>query len=117
VVTGDMAGNAADGRAFKAALGVGVDRQCDCKRQSGAAQKSLHWQNSIAAVSIRGDGIRSRRLTPAKYPAAIVGLVPRTRSSHKFAGRSDANFGFKSGTTRIELLVSLSIPKFVRACR
>ena len=42
-------------------------------------------------------------------------LVPRTRSSHKFAGRSDANFGFKSGTTRIDLLVSLSIPKFVRA--
>ena len=44
-------------------------------------------------------------------------LVPRTRSSHKFAERSDANFGFRSGTTRIELLVSLSIPKFVRACR
>ena len=40
-------------------------------------------------------------------------LVPRTRSSHKFAERSDANFGFRSGTTRIELLVSLSIPKFV----
>src|ERR1700736_4436452 len=44
-------------------------------------------------------------------------LVPRTRSSHKFAERSDANFGFRSGTTRIELLVSLSIPKLVRACR
>src|SRR5436309_621218 len=43
-------------------------------------------------------------------------LVPRTRSSHKFAERSDANFGFRSGPTRIELLVSLSIPKFVRAC-
>ena len=28
-------------------------------------------------------------------------LVPRTRSSHKFAERSDANFGFRSGTTRI----------------
>src|SRR5205807_8830883 len=44
-------------------------------------------------------------------------LVPRTRSSYKFVARSDANFGFRSGTTRIELLVSLSIPKFVRARR
>jgi hypothetical protein len=38
-----------------------------------------------------------------------IGLVPRTRSSHKFAEHSDANFGFKSGTTGIALLVSLSI--------
>src|SRR5213078_2653073 len=30
-------------------------------------------------------------------------LVPRTRSSHKFAECSDANFGFTSGTTRIEV--------------
>ena len=36
-----------------------------------------------------------------------IGLVPR--SSHKFAERSGANFGFKSGTTEITLLVSLSI--------
>jgi hypothetical protein len=41
-------------------------------------------------------------------------LVLRTRSSHKVAERSDANVGFRSGTTRI---VSLSIPKFVRARR
>jgi hypothetical protein len=41
-------------------------------------------------------------------------LVPRTRSSHKLAEGSDADFGFKSGTTGIKLLVSLSIPKFVR---
>jgi uncharacterized protein YkwD len=40
-------------------------------------------------------------------------VVPRTRSSHDLAERSDANFGFKSGTTGIVLLVSLSIPKFV----
>ena len=33
-------------------------------------------------------------------------LVPRTRSSHNFAKSSDANFGFKSGTTGMELLVS-----------
>jgi hypothetical protein len=30
-------------------------------------------------------------------------LVPQIRSSHKFAERSDANFGFRSGTTRIEV--------------
>jgi hypothetical protein len=40
-------------------------------------------------------------------------LVPRTRSSHEFAEHADADFGFKSGTKRIDLLVSLSIPKFV----
>jgi hypothetical protein len=38
-----------------------------------------------------------------------IGLGPQTRSSHKFAGHSDANFGFKSGTTGIALLVCLSI--------
>ena len=38
VVTGDMTGNAADGCAFKAALGIGRSAyQSDCKRQSGAA--------------------------------------------------------------------------------
>jgi len=37
--------------------------------------------------------------------------------SHKLAESSDANFGFKSGTTGMELLVSLSIPKFVRVSR
>src|ERR1700681_1355807 len=39
-------------------------------------------------------------------------LVPRTRSSHDFSARTVANFGFKSGTRIIELLVSFSIPKF-----
>src|SRR5262249_51151135 len=33
--------------------------------------------------------------------------VPRTRSSHNFAAGTDANFGFKSGTRIIALLVSL----------
>src|SRR5205807_1266532 len=34
-------------------------------------------------------------------------LVPRTRSSHHFSAGTVANFGFKSGTRIIELLVSL----------
>jgi hypothetical protein len=44
-------------------------------------------------------------------------LVPRTRSSHDFAAGAFANFGFKSGTRIIELLVSLSIPKFAQSPR
>jgi hypothetical protein len=44
-------------------------------------------------------------------------LVPRTRSSHDFAAGAFANFGFKSGTRIIELLVSFSIPKFAQRSR
>src|ERR1700752_1886839 len=40
---------------------------------------------------------------------------PEVRTSLRHA--PDANFGFKSGTPRIGLLVALSIPKFVRARR
>jgi hypothetical protein len=61
VVTGDMAGDTTDRRALEASLRVGRSaHQSDCKRQSGAAEKSLHRQNSIVAILIRGDGIRSR---------------------------------------------------------
>lgn len=60
VVTGDVAGNTTNRRALEASLSVGRStRQSDCKRQSGAAEESLHWQNSITALSIRADGIRS----------------------------------------------------------
>jgi tripartite-type tricarboxylate transporter receptor subunit TctC len=41
-------------------------------------------------------------------------LVPRTRSSHHIAAGTVANFGFKSGTRIIDLLVSFSIPKLAR---
>src|SRR5215471_5584080 len=44
-------------------------------------------------------------------------LVPRTRSSHIFSAGTVANFGFKSGTRFIELLVSSSIPKFAQRAR
>jgi S-disulfanyl-L-cysteine oxidoreductase SoxD len=44
-------------------------------------------------------------------------LVPRTRSSHDFSAGTDANFGFKSGTSIIDLLVSFSIPKFAQRSR
>src|SRR5262249_36160187 len=44
-------------------------------------------------------------------------LVPRTRSSHHIAAGTVANFGFKSGTRIIKLLVSFSIPKFAQNSR
>jgi hypothetical protein len=44
-----------------------------------------------------------------------LALVPRTRSSHDLAAGTFANFGFKSGTTIIDLRVSLSIPKFAQS--
>ncbi len=46
--------------------------------------------------------------------ALIAALVPRTRSSHHSAASTVANFGFKSGTRIIKLLVSVSIPKFAQ---
>jgi len=62
VMTGDMAGDATDGCALEAALRIGGGAHySDCKRQSSATQKYLHWQNSVTAVSIRGGGIRSRK--------------------------------------------------------
>src|ERR1700756_670839 len=46
--------------------------------------------------------------------ARVKARVPRTRSSRDLAAGTVANFGFKSGTRIIELLVSFSIPKFVQ---
>src|SRR5262249_36181589 len=57
-----------------------------------------------------------RQPTPEQTEAQWPPNLPRTRSSHNVAKPFDANFGFKSGTTRINLRASLSIPKFVRAC-
>jgi hypothetical protein len=54
----------------------------------------------------------------AALPAVLLErLVPRTRSSHTFPAGTVANFGFKSGTRIIELLVSSSIPKFAQRAR
>ena len=49
--------------------------------------------------------------------APALALVPRTRSSHHIAASTVANFGFKSGTRIIDLLVSFSIPKFAQWAR
>jgi Na+-translocating ferredoxin:NAD+ oxidoreductase RnfD subunit len=47
----------------------------------------------------------------------VLRIVPRTRSSHDIAAGRVANFGFKSGTRVIDLLVSFSIPKFAQWAR
>src|SRR5262245_64270312 len=44
----------------------------------------------------------------------LAWLVPRIRSAHRIAAGTVANFGFKSGTGIIALLVSFSIPKFAQ---
>jgi hypothetical protein len=61
------------------------------------------------------DGFQAANTTSLAFlPPAVRGfsgdqrkvdrrLVPRTRSSHVITEPSDANFGFKSGTTRIAL--------------
>jgi multidrug efflux system membrane fusion protein len=61
------------------------------------------------------DGAKAKVGAPQQ--AELGGLVPRTRSSHDFAAGTVANFGFKSGTSIIELLVSFSIPKFAQKSR
>src|SRR5262249_16513104 len=72
-----------------------------------------HDKHTFASVLIDSE-VRTR--APQTLTNFGIGtLVPRTRSSHRFAEPADANFGFKSGTTSIHLLVSLSIPKFARA--
>src|SRR5215469_18355861 len=67
---------------------------------------SPHMRAQFASTAVAGQMFQ---------PDLDRALVPRTRNSHKLAEGPDANFGFKSGTTGLELLVSLSIPKFVRA--
>ena len=44
-------------------------------------------------------------------------LVPRTRSSHNIAANAVANFGFKSGTRIIDLLVSFDSEVRTGVCR
>jgi drug/metabolite transporter (DMT)-like permease len=58
----------------------------------------------VMTLSLRGGGELAR-------------LVPRTRSSHRIAASTVANFGFKSGTRIIEFRVSCSIPKFAQKSR
>src|SRR5712691_11785197 len=66
---------------------------------------------SLGCVSL----IESLNLGPLQS-SQIPRLVPRTRSSHDLAARVFANFGFKSGTRIIGLLVSLdSEVRFERA--
>src|SRR5262249_50156746 len=74
-----------------------------------------------ATMSVSGEqheivNAESRELMPILF-VGVIRLVPRTRSSHHIAAGTVANFGSKSGTRIINLLVSFSIPKFAQKPR
>jgi hypothetical protein len=86
-------------------------------RASGPSLFGKLLSHILPALS-RAAGIFNRSAASKCCPRdSSATLVPQTRSSHQFPECSDANFGFGSGTARVELRVSLSIPKFVRARR
>jgi hypothetical protein len=71
-------------------------------------------------VAIRGDeiiGFSMADRSDHSIFACSCCLVPRTRSSHHIAASAFANFGFKSGTRIISLLVSFRFRSSYRACR
>src|SRR5262249_34273950 len=75
------------------------------------------WKNiTMAPICWTKKTLRVGASTPQDWQimALALPLVPRTRSSHDFPAGTVANFGFKSGTRIIELLVSFSIPKFAQ---
>src|SRR5262249_7098762 len=77
---------------------------------------------SMALLPVGVGGCRiavqfGRRVQTYGRQIAKLGLVPRTRSSPGVAARSVANFGFKSGTRIIDLLVSFDSEVRLGACR
>jgi hypothetical protein len=80
---------------------------------SGRGNVTLHLLPYTACAET-ASGIQS---IPAIQGGAGHGrstLVPRTRSSHDFSASTVANFGFKSGTRIIELLVSFRFRSSLR---
>src|SRR6516164_2604528 len=68
---------------------------------------------AIAATIQRLQCRLNKSATAGSLIEAMITPVPRTRSSHKFAACSDANFGFKSGTTK-DRLASVIVDSEVR---
>src|SRR5205085_2306226 len=76
--------------------------------------KVLAVADGSTARAKSGAGVTATATKPAAKARREIGElieqpfrpVPRTRSSHDFAAGTVANFGFKSGTRIIELLVS-----------
>jgi hypothetical protein len=67
-------------------------------------------------LSLAAARSRERGRACVKLESWIL-LVPRTRSSHNIAANAVANFGFKSGTRIIDLLVSFDSEVRTRVCR
>src|SRR3974390_393598 len=74
-----------------------------------------HYRDRVASVLIDSEVRTSAPVTLTNF--GIGTLVPRTRSSHKLAGARMRTSGSKAALQGYDLLVPLSIPKFVRARR
>ena len=77
----------------------------------------LGWRPAYVALGITAAIVGAGMALMLADDPRAYGLVPRTRSSHDIAAGTFANFGFKSGTRIIDLLVSFSIPTFVQSLR
>src|SRR5215471_13470464 len=92
-------------------------------RRAAAARRTAARTSSDRARTRSTITEGPQRVCPDRPGARVAGagsrarLVPRTRSSHDLAAGTVANFGFKSGTRIIDLLVSFSIPKFAQRSR
>jgi len=56
-----------------------------------------------ARNKLKGKILEVKKGATTAHVRLEIGLVPQTRSSHKLSARSDANFGFKGGTSRVRL--------------
>src|SRR5262249_45081883 len=116
-----------DDAAYECAVAVGEQREA--RMGAFAVELIVEWTRAPqhAVNDVGGDPPRRdsgavllrllRVVHPSlkmRYDITNPALVPRTRSSHGFSAGKFANFGFKSGTRIIDLLVSSSIPKFAQ---
>jgi hypothetical protein len=93
----------------------GMARFADLFRQAGVDKFYVWLSPGPRMEVVRGrltDASMTRR-PHVSYPTP----VPRTRSSHNIAASAVANFGFKSDTRIIDLLVSFDSEVRIRVCR
>ena len=93
---------AREGRGKLIAAGSRPSRQASATR-SGQPRSCAPEPEVAMSATFRQPSVEGVRRNPRAQEQV---LVPRTRSSHDFSAGTVANFGFKSGTRIIELLVS-----------
>lgn len=74
--------------------------------------RSAHVLTGQPETAPNRGGTRGRPNMRSRF--VCFALVPRTRSSHDFSASTVANFGFKSGTRIIQLLVSFRFRSSLR---